>query len=333
MLNNGIVLTLAYPETVVMISDEWFLQYLHYFGIGKRNYVRAGHAALVLIHKENGTLEYFDFGRYISPMSTGRVRSKETDHELDFNLKPNIKDGIIENLYELLVFLATHPKLTHGKGTMYASVCDEVHYDSTKEHILEMQEQQFIRYAVFKKEATNCARFVTDSLIAGITNSTVKEKLIKSKRFTPSTIGNVVFANTKSQVYKVSERGQISVFNSSASRLNRTLFLDRLKNHQPELNGNLEPRQNDTQAKHAQWLSGIGSGAWFELYHLNHKAEYRFRRVSPYGNIDVDGVYRLIGKGFDFHKKYEFTYHSNCKYFHINQNDTLYRFEYLRKYE
>jgi len=113
MLNNGIILTLAYPETVVMVSDECLLQHLHYFGIGKKNYVRAGHAALVLIHKESGALDYYDFGRYISPQSTGRVRSKETDHELDFPIKPVLKVGEIENLEELLIFLATHPKLTH----------------------------------------------------------------------------------------------------------------------------------------------------------------------------------------------------------------------------
>lgn len=333
MTNNAIILTLAYPETIVMISDEWFLKYLHVLGIGKKNYVRAGHAALVLIHKEKGSLEYFDFGRYISPRSTGRVRSKETDHELVFKLKPIIKEGALENLDELLVFLATHPELTHGSGTMYASVCDEVHYESAKKHITEMQEQHFIPYAVFKKEATNCARFVTDALIAGVTNTAIKTKLIKSKRFTPSTIGNVTLANTKDQVFKVSDSGQIGAFDSSAIKLNMVLFLDQLKNHKPNLKGCLEPIQIDTRYEHAQWLSGIGCGAWFELHHLNHEVEYRFRRVSPIGNIDVDGVYGLIGKGFDYYTNYEFTYHSNCKFFHVKQNDTMYRFEYLRKFE
>ena len=57
MTNTGIVLTLAYPETIVMVSKEWFSPLLRYAGIGKKNYLRAGHAALVLINKETGILE------------------------------------------------------------------------------------------------------------------------------------------------------------------------------------------------------------------------------------------------------------------------------------
>ena len=333
MSNTGFILTLAYPETVVMVSDEWFLKYLHYFGIGKKNYVRAGHAALVLIHKETGILEYFDFGRYISPLSTGRVRSKETDHELDFSIKPIIGDGGIKNLEELLIFLSTHPKLTHGYGTMYASVCDEVDFENTKSFIAEMQQRHFIRYAAFIKEATNCARFVTDALIAGVTNPSIKKKLIKSKWFTPSTLGNVVFADTKNKVYKLSEDGEISIFKSSVSTENKHLFLDQLKDHQPNLVGNLQPKPNCEKHEKAQWLSGIGGGAWFELYGLNHDFEYRFRRVSPDGHIDVDGIYRILNKGFDIHSNYYFTHYSNCKFFHVRQYDTDYRFEFLRKHE
>ena len=56
-MNNGIILTLAYPETIVMVADEWYSHYLRFFGIGKKNYVRAGHAALVLINKKTGILE------------------------------------------------------------------------------------------------------------------------------------------------------------------------------------------------------------------------------------------------------------------------------------
>lgn len=333
MSNNGIILTLAYPETVVMVSDERFLKYLRYLGIGNKNYVRAGHAALVLIHKETGSLEYYDFGRYISPISTGRVRSKETDHELDFPLKPVIKDGNIENLDELLIFVATHPKLTHGNGTMYASVCDEVDFESAKTFITAMQERHFIRYAAFIKEATNCARFVTDALIAGVTNHSIKKKLIKSKWFTPSTIGNVVIADTKNKVYKITENGKISIFESSVSKENKRLFLDRLKDHQPNLVGNLQPKHDVDKHERAQWLPGIGGGAWFELHDLNHDAEYRFRRVSPHGNIDVDGIYRILNKGFDIHLEYDFAHHSNCKFFHVKQNDMIYRFEFLRKHE
>ena len=46
-MNDGIVLTLAYPETIVMVADEWYSKYLYRLGIGKKNYFRAFHVALV----------------------------------------------------------------------------------------------------------------------------------------------------------------------------------------------------------------------------------------------------------------------------------------------
>ncbi|APY09724.1 hypothetical protein BWZ22_00010 [Seonamhaeicola sp. S2-3] len=327
MNNTGIILTLAYPETIVMVSDEWFSPFLRYLGIGKKNYLRAGHAALVLIDKETGVLEYHDFGRYITPEPTGRVRGRQTDNELHFPLKAKIENNIIKNLDEILVFLATHPKLTHGEGKLIASVCNAVDYKKARTHITKMQEKHFIRYAAFIKDACNCARFVTDSLIASVTDEVIKKRLIKSKWFTPSTVGNVLLADTENYVYEVSEIGKISEFTGSQMSENIRCFLDKLKNHKVNLVGTLEPKHFDEVHKKGQWLSGIAAGAWFELYQTNHELQYRFRRLSPYGNIDVDAIFKVVGYGFDYHKTFEFVHYSNCKFFHVKQEDSVFRFE------
>lgn len=331
-MNTGIILTLAYPETIVMVADEWYSKFLKYLGIGKRNYVRAGHAALVLIDKSTGVLEYHDFGRYITPEPNGRVRGKDTDHELDFPITAILKNDVILNLDEILVFLATHPKLTHGDGTLYASVCNAINYNNARTHITKMQEKDFIRYAAFIKNACNCARFVTDTLIASITSTKIKKRLIGSKRFTPSTLGNVVIANTEKEVFQVSETGEISIFKSTVSKENRRLFLDRLPNHIPSFEGTLKPKYNNEKNDNAQWLSGIAAGAWFELYDLGHDFEYRFRRVSPSGNVDVDGVYKLSEMGFNMSVEHQFIQYSNCKFFHVKQDNKIYRFDFLKKY-
>jgi hypothetical protein len=331
MTANGITLTLAYPETIVMVADEWYSPYLRFLGVGKKNYIRAGHVALVLIHKETGVLEYHDFGRYITPESSGRVRGKETDHELEIPITAIIENEVITNLEDILKFFATHPKLTHGEGTMYASICNAINYESTKSYINTMQQRDFIRYGAFIKDASNCARFVTDSLIAGVTDNSIKKKLIKSKQFTPSTIGNVVISNTQKKVFKVSEEGEVTHFKSSVSKENRRLFLDRLKHYQPNCVGTIEPKHNTIKHDNAQWLSGIGTGAWFELHDLNHDLEFRFRRVSPHGNIDVDGVYKISNSGFDMTMPHEFVQYSNCKFFHVKQQEIVYRFDFLRK--
>lgn len=327
MNNTGIILTLAYPDTVVMVSEEWFSPYLRFLGIGKKNFLRAGHAALVLINKETGVLEYHDFGRYITPKPNGRVRGNDTDNELHFPLKAIIKNNTITNLDAILMFLGTHPKLTHGEGKLVASVCKSIDYHKAKTYITKMQEKHFIRYAAFIKNASNCARFVTDVLIASVTDSEIKKKLEKSKWFTPSTIGNVLLANTEGTVFEVSETGNISKFEGSQKSENVRCFLDKLKEHESSLIGNLEPIPVDGLHVKAQWLSGIGTGAWFELHYIGKEAEYQFRRVSPNGNIDVHSAFIVDDRSFNYKLEYEFTHSSNCKFFHIKQGKQVFRFE------
>ncbi|GAA4290090.1 DUF6695 family protein [Aestuariibaculum suncheonense] len=325
--NTGIILTLAYPETIVMVSKEWFSPFLRFLGIGKKNYLRAGHAALVLINKRTGVLEYHDFGRYITPEPTGRVRGKDTDNELDFPLKAEIDGDTILNLDTILKFLATHPKLTHGDGKLIASVCNAVDYHKARNHITEMQNKHFIRYAAFVKNACNCARFVTDTLIASVTDVGIKSKLKQSKWFTPSTVGNVVLANTESQVFEVSEEGEISIFKGSQTSENIRCFLDKLEWHEPNFVGTLHPKSVGVLHDKAQWLPGIAAGAWFELHDLEEVLLFKFRRISPYGNVDIDAVFKSENSGFDYDSHFEFVHYSNCKFFHVKQKGELFRFE------
>lgn len=331
MTNSGIILTLAYPETIVMVADEWYSSYLRFLGVGKKNYVRAGHAALVLIDKTTGVLEYHDFGRYITPIPNGRVRGRDIDHELEFPIKAKIKEDKIQNLEEILQFLATHPKLTHGDGKLIASACNVIDYDKARSHITRMQNRHFIRYAAFVKNACNCARFVTDSLIASVTDFNIKKRLKKSKWFTPSTIGNVVIADTENCIYEVSETGEISNYQSSVKKDNRRYFLDRLQDHSPNFIGTLEPKQVEVKNHHAQWLDGIAAGAWFELHVTDIVHEYRFRRISPHGNIDVDGLYKVDKECFKYDEAYSFVHYSNCAFYHIEQHKTIYRFDLIKR--
>ncbi len=331
MNSTGIILTLAYPDTIVMVSEEWFSPYLRFLGVGKKYYLRAGHAALVLIDKETGILEYHDFGRYITSEPNGRVRGRDTDNELAFPIKAEIKNNRIINLNAILEFLGTHPKLTHGDGKLVASVCNAIDYKKARTHITKMQKQGFIYYAAFKKEACNCARFVTDSLIASVTDLAIKKKLENSKWFTPSTVGNVLLANTENHTFEVSETGVISEFKGSQKSENIRCFLDRLKDHKPSFVGTLEPRPVESLHKKAQWLSGIAAGAWFELYETENKLEYRFRRISPYGNVDCDTVFMVEDISFNYDEPFEFVHYSNCKFFHVKQGEQIFRFERAKK--
>ena len=173
---------------------------------------------------------------------------------------------------------------------------------------------------------------MTDALIAGVLDTKVKKELIRSKWFTPSTIGNVVIADTEDLVYLVNEKGHVGEFKSTISRENRRLFLDRLKGYNPSLVGTLKPKHNEVKEEHAQWLSGIAAGAWFELHDLGHDSEFRFRRISPYGNMDCDGIYKVNDDSFNISKDYQFVHYSNCLFFNVEQEGKVYNFELIRDY-
>lgn len=326
MTDTAFIIPLAFPETIVMISEEWYLRYLRFIGIGRKNYVRAGHAAFLLIEKKSGKLDYFDFGRYITEKPNGRVRDKHTDNELDFSIRAEILGNEILNLDAILKTFATNPKLTHGQGPLIASVCKSVNYDKASNYIQSLQERYFVPYSVFAKTATNCSRFVTDTLIASVTDIKIRKKLMRSNWFTPSPVGNVLLANTGVKPYLVSESGAISEFKGSKYSENLRCFLDDLKAYKPELLGNIQPKMVSGLDSRAQWLAGIGAGAWFELHKTEQYNEYSFRRISPYGVVDVDAVFVVEDETFNYDSPFHFDHHSNCTVFHIRQNGSIYRF-------
>lgn len=326
MSNSAFILTLAYPDTIVSHAKEWYSPYLRFVGVGNKTSVRAGHAALVLINRDTEILEYHDFGRYITSEPNGRVRGMHTDNELQFPFKAEIKDNKILNLERILKFLATHPKITHGDGRLVASVCNKINYDLARTHISKMQAREFIYYAAFKKEACNCARFVTDTLIASVTDSKIIKALLNSKWFTPSTVGNVLLANTGDHPFEVSDQGVIKEYNGSQKSENLKCFLDRLKGYKPNYEGTIKPKKVEGLHENAQWLSGIAAGAWYEICITEIRHEYRYKRISPYGNIDCDVIYIVEDSSFEFEKHYKVIHYSNCHFFHVKQNNKVFRF-------
>ena len=329
MNNTAFAIPLAYPDTVVMVSNEWCIRNLHYIGVGKRNYVKAGHAALVLIEKCTGYIEYFDFGRYITPQPFGRVRSEYTDHELKTPIKAEIVDGVLMNRDAVFKFFATHPKLTHGEGRMITTCCDEVDYQKAKTYINKLQDKGLVNYAAFKKKASNCARFVTDTLMASTENEIKLKKLKGTKLFTPSPIGNVLAIKGDKGAYQVSIGGEIKLFNRTKQQEIVTCFLDKMSNHESTLKGTLESKSFEGLTKNAQWLPGIGAGAWFELFKTDLEEEYRFKRTSGFGTTDVDALFVIDDTSFRIDLPYTFTYNTNCSFIEIEQNKQLFKFNPL----
>ena len=106
MKYTGKIIVLAYPDTFVTMSNEFICKLLPLVGIGTWEYMKAGHAALILIENETGSARYFDFGRYVTPEGLGRVRGVNTDVEVAIPFLADIsEENKLNNLNQFFVLV------------------------------------------------------------------------------------------------------------------------------------------------------------------------------------------------------------------------------------
>jgi hypothetical protein len=326
--NTGFIVILAYPEVVVRIANgELISKIWPLFGIGGQNKVMAGHAAMLLVSKKTNKINYFDFGRYITSDTYGRVRSEETDNEVHIPTIANHNSKRILNLEEVLLFLDKNPKKTHGEGRMVVGVNSEIDYDKALAYILDLQDKGEVPYRAFTKKGSNCARFVTDTILASTTNKKIVRKLQLAYALTPSPVGNVLKGSTDGLLKLQIENHRISPYvNNSAFKEHKKHFLTKVSQQLNDI-GSIYPDLGKYNSLSGQWLGGIGSGAWFEL---NEKCKdsklYHIERRNLNGEIDLAADFITVEEGFSFQDGFRFQHGSNCKICLLKQKNKVYTF-------
>ncbi len=160
MAETGTLIALAWPETLVVKEGKWYDTPMKWLGFLEDDHYKVGHAALLLISHVTGKVNYFDFGRYHTPIKTGRVRDENTDPDLRVTTKAYYDDQFnIENIDSILTEVANNPS-THGTGEMWASLYNNVNVTLAKEYATSLQDIGAIPYGPFETKGTNCSRFV-----------------------------------------------------------------------------------------------------------------------------------------------------------------------------
>lgn len=162
---DGFVIACAWPETWCKQPGSWYDNIMNDLRFSRNGYYKVGHAALVLVHKQTGVCEYFDFGRYHAPHGFGRVRNAAHDHELKLHTKAHIQSNKIVNLNNILQELHENESC-HGQGILLASYTS-VHFQKVATKIQDYIRQEFIPYGPFTPSGTNCSRFVNTIIRAG----------------------------------------------------------------------------------------------------------------------------------------------------------------------
>lgn len=191
MNNSATIVVLAWPDTKVIHEGKWYDEPMRWFGVIKDGYYKAGHAALLLIDNDSGDIEYFDFGRYHTPIKYGRVRDQHTDPDIKMKHKALINDGAIINMHEILLERFNN-KSCHGDGRLTASIVKNIDYEKAYSKAKQMQEREAICYGPFELFGTTCSR-----LVAQIVFSSTKDWLTKLMILVPYTISATPRSNNK----------------------------------------------------------------------------------------------------------------------------------------
>lgn len=186
---QGIGIILAWPETKCKQSGAWFDKSMKWVGFNKNGYYKVGHAAICLINA-NGDVHYFDFGRYHAPHGFGRIRSAETDFDLQVKTKVEFnKNNLPINIEEVITELQNNTSC-HGDGKLHYSTIT-IDFELAIKKAKEMQKAIFLPYGPFVFKGTNCSRFVRSVAKVGALSPINKIALTIPPMVTPTPAWNV----------------------------------------------------------------------------------------------------------------------------------------------
>lgn len=324
------IIPLAWPEAPVRTAGGPYDKFLEKFKLYRNGYYKAGHAAFLLINSSTGSIDYFDFGRYISPDKNGRARSKETDPEVLFELKAEVKDGKILNFYEIVKAIGAHPQ-THGDGTLYAGIQAGINHQKAVDFIKSVQQKPYTPYGPFVVGGTNCSRFVAQTIAAAKKGSGIK--FIYPWYFTPAPLGNIFYSTGKT-LYRLEPNNEVTPLDIKGEK-NQFKFMAEIMRYKegegtPDpskagLNKITPPSERKNVSDKAQWLGGTGAGAWYEVLSVTSDS-IEVKRTQGNGNIDFVFNFSGPSSSINFDNDYTIDYGSHGTKIIISQDGKTYDF-------
>lgn len=324
---NDYIITLAWPEALTKTANGPYDKILTAFNIHKNGYYKTGHAAFLLIDGETGEIEYFDFGRYISPFKNGRIRSSATDPELKLNYKATFRNKKIDNLNSILLEISNNIE-THGTGTLYAGELSQVNKRKAIAYINKQQKKPYIPYGPFHIGGTNCSRFVAQTIQHSVRKGGLK--FLYPMYGTPSPLGNVFNTDAKNY-YKVQDSElEMHVKPNRFQQLKMILsILTFTVNDTPPkpLRSTLinTPKKGKEIPTNAQWLTGTGAGAWYSIQAI-HNQNILVSRHQDNGKQDFELTFKANAMIINPDQDYQFTYPSHALEINITQNGKTLQF-------
>lgn len=332
---NDIALPISWPDKTAFGDEKWML-FLKRIGIVKNLHFKVGHAAILLIERSSGSIRYYDFGRYLSPRGYGRARSAAFDPRLAISTRACTSDQAeIQNIREIFEELSEKEEATHGGGRTFFSVCKQVSFSKCVAYAERLVAGGPIPYGAFAKDHNSCSRFVAQILTAGMApDDKRRRKILYPECLRASPMSNVVnavsnedihcYEDGKLQSWKMNRKNSISFqFDLVKDNFTKKGAKNLASDHSP---GMLEaPPRPATVPVNAQWLGGIGEGAWFHLEPLSETDTFTVDKYTASGHLEYQ-ISTTCMQRFQADRPYTFTHHFMHHSYSILQDDNLYIF-------
>lgn len=311
-------IVLTWPDATIRGDEKWMM-FFKKIGIVKNLNFKVGHTGVVIISHKTGEMLYYDFGRYIAPRGYGRARSKFSDPLLHLDQKADIKNNKITNLLQVAEAFEEIKPYTYGEGELYFSVVEGINFDLAKKYGDECVDEGTYSYGAVARKSNNCSRFITRMFMKSSERFHYWHGINLPETIKSSPISNVVNGVKDRMIYSYSPEKGLKNFRMNRwqsfffliKKLGDNVYSDRSKHiREDETIGWVEFKSKPiTVPKNAQYLGGVGDGAWYEITKENDHT-VRISRYTSEGKFE----YTVIGepeKKIDWSKPVEIAYDSH----------------------
>jgi len=335
---NDIALILTWPDATIRGDEKWMM-FFKKIGIVKNLNFKVGHTGIVLIKRETGEMLFYDFGRYIAPRGYGRARSKFSDPRLEIKLNAKFENNKIANLEEIVQQFETLKPAMYGEGILYFSLAHDINFELAKAYGDDCVHQGTYPYGAVARNNNNCSRFITRMLIRASKRYSWRHSINFPETIKASPISNVVNVAPDRMVYSFTPLQGLKHF-----KMNRWqsfgFLLKKLGDNVTQKKADLLPddiiigcmsfsSKPISIPKDAQYLGGVGDGAWFCIQPASENRVI-VRRFTSKGELE----YVILGETMEpinLLQSFEVTYDSHLLFTHIKQHGRKIRINHIQR--
>lgn len=325
---NDLAIILTWPDTTIRGDEEW-LTFLKKIGVVKNLNFKIGHTGIVLVNPKDGSLLFYDFGRYVTPRGFGRARSKQSDPLLKIDSKAEIVNNKITNIEAIISALEQLKSAMYGEGKLYFSIVEGINFKLAKIYGDNSVLQGARSYGAIAKNSNNCSRFITRMLMKSSKKFHFLHPINLPETIKSSPMSNLINTASDRKIYSYTPAEGLIKFKMDRfqsiwfhlKQVGNNIIKDKallLPNdqHVGAMKFDSKPISIPTKAT---YLGGVGDGAWYYISPLEKK-QFIIKRYTTKGQLE----YIALGEAsqnIDINKKFEITYDSHMLFTNIIQND------------